>query len=64
MGFSLAHVAQGDLQELLGQVPTYTSPVEEQSSTGVPPLSDDTEHTYHLVVMCAVFLFLYSLAYP
>jgi hypothetical protein len=56
-------MAQGDLKELLGQVPTYTSPVEEQSSTGLPHLSHDPEHAYHLIVMCVVFRFLYSLCH-
>lgn len=42
---------KGDLQELLGQVPTYTSPVEEHSSTGLPHLPNNSEHAYHLVVI-------------
>lgn len=51
---------QGDLQELLGQVPTYTSPIEERSPTGLPHLPNDSEHAYHLVVMYAIFSFLIS----
>ncbi|KAH9974841.1 hypothetical protein BJV74DRAFT_863318 [Russula compacta] len=42
---------KGDLQELLGQVPTYTSPIEERSPTGLPQLPNDSEHAYHLVVI-------------
>jgi hypothetical protein len=53
-----ARMAQGDLQELLGQVPTYTSPVEEHSSTGLPHLPNNSEHAYHLVVMYAISFFL------
>jgi hypothetical protein len=52
-------MAQGNLQELLGQVPTYTAPVEQQHpTTGLPHLSNDSEHAYHLIVMYAVFSFL------
>jgi len=53
-----ARMAQGDLQELLGQVPTYTSPDEEHSSTSLPHLPNNSEHAYHLVVMYAIPFFL------
>ncbi|KAI0297268.1 Endonuclease/exonuclease/phosphatase [Multifurca ochricompacta] len=42
---------QGDLQELLGRVPVYTSPPEEHSLTDLPHLPNDSEHGYHLVVI-------------
>ncbi|KAF8501421.1 DNase I-like protein, partial [Russula emetica] len=41
---------KGDLQELLGQVPTCTPSIEEHSSTGLPHLPNNPEHAYHLVV--------------
>jgi hypothetical protein len=50
-------MAQGDLQELLGQVPTYTSPVEEHSSAELPHLPNNPDHAYHLVVMYAISFF-------
>jgi hypothetical protein len=50
-------MTQGDLQELLGQVPTYNSSVEEQAPKGLPQLANDVEHPYHLVVMCAILSF-------
>ena len=59
--FSQARMTQGDLEELLGHVPTYTSPVEEHSSSGLPHLAHDSEHAYHLIVMCAVFFASYAL---
>ena len=52
-----ARMAQGDLQELLGQIPTYTSPVEEHTSNGLPHLPNNSEHGYHLVVVYAIFFF-------
>jgi hypothetical protein len=57
-------MAQGDLQELLGQVPTYTSPVEEHSSTGLPHLPNNSEHAYHLVIMYAIYFFLILSSHP
>ncbi|KAH9958573.1 hypothetical protein BC827DRAFT_1218921 [Russula dissimulans] len=42
---------KGDLQELLGHVPTYTSPAEEHPSTSLPHVPNDAEHAYHLVVI-------------
>jgi hypothetical protein len=51
-------MTQGNLQELLGQVPTYTTPEEQHPSTGIPHLPNDSEHAYHLIVVCAVFSFL------
>ncbi|KAH9988985.1 hypothetical protein BJV77DRAFT_1018835 [Russula vinacea] len=44
-------IPKGDLQELLGQVPTYTSPIEEHSSTDLPRLPNNAEHAYHLIVV-------------
>jgi hypothetical protein len=50
---------KGDLQELLGHVPLYSSPVDvdEQSSASLPHLPSDAEHVYHLVVMYAISTF-------
>ena len=57
-------IAQGDLQELLGQVPTYTSPVEEHSSNGLSHLPSNSEHTYHLAVVYAISFFFIPSRYP
>jgi hypothetical protein len=57
-------IAQGDLQELLGQVPAYTSPVEEHFSNGLPHLPNNSEHAYHLVVVYAISFFLIPSRYP
>ncbi|KAH9068209.1 DNase I-like protein [Lactarius deliciosus] len=43
---------KGDLQELLGEVPVSTpSPSDEHPSTNLPRLANDSNHTYHLVVI-------------
>ncbi|KAI0048961.1 DNase I-like protein [Auriscalpium vulgare] len=41
---------KGDLRELLGDVPLYT-PTTASSPDGLPYLSDDANHPYHLVVV-------------
>ena len=43
---------QGDLTELLGEVPVYKSERPDDTSlTSIPPLPADGNHPYHLVVM-------------
>ncbi|KAH9178371.1 DNase I-like protein [Lactarius sanguifluus] len=43
---------KGDLQELLGEVPVSTPPPsDEHPSTNLPRLANDSNHTYHLVVI-------------
>ncbi|KAH9057862.1 DNase I-like protein [Lactarius vividus] len=43
---------KGDLQELLGEVPVSTPPPsDEHPSTHLPRLANDSNHTYHLVVI-------------
>ncbi|KAI0249898.1 hypothetical protein BJV78DRAFT_1362618 [Lactifluus subvellereus] len=42
---------KGDLEELLGHVPMYTSPEDEHPPTSLPHLPNDSEHAYHLVVI-------------
>ncbi|KAI9440235.1 DNase I-like protein [Lactarius psammicola] len=43
---------KGDLQELLGEVPVNTPPPsDEHPSTSLPRLANDSNHTYHLVVI-------------
>ncbi|KAH9018468.1 hypothetical protein EDB85DRAFT_2294492 [Lactarius pseudohatsudake] len=43
---------KGDLQELLGEVPVSTPPSsDEHPSTNLPRLANDSNHTYHLVVI-------------
>ncbi|KAI9440125.1 DNase I-like protein [Lactarius indigo] len=43
---------KGDLQELLGEVPVTTPPPsDENPSTNLPRLANDSNHTYHLVVI-------------
>ena len=43
---------QGDLQELLSEVPVDTPHFDRNTSTSIPPLANDSNHTYHPIVMC------------
>ncbi|KAJ3813593.1 inositol polyphosphate phosphatase, partial [Lentinula aff. lateritia] len=47
-------VPKGDLEELLGKVPSYTSsssPTSSSSSPEFPQLDPDAEHPYHLILV-------------
>jgi len=44
-------LTQGDLSELLGVVNSHVCQHEKDEPPGLPPLSADAAHPYHIVVM-------------
>ncbi|KAG6828145.1 hypothetical protein H0H92_009031 [Tricholoma furcatifolium] len=44
-------VPKGDLEELLGKVPLWTPPDDEEAISSIPAFTLDDAHPYHLVVV-------------